>query len=200
MWHKVKFIVRDPRPFFRAFPFETHQTSRIDFNPIWVQWRCASCRDGRSKCCIAVIRIQLYTYTCGNKINNNDERTRFFRKIYLSHFIRKGCKRVMCEWWVGEWTNCNILTPSSFVFIITSFSFCWTAQSGVLRAHSPLLGAGSHYSILSPTNWLQLTGTYSRTGLYHCLTPTCFLWASHLHRIQPVYGQGYILMSSTGCT
>ena len=29
--------------------------------------------------------IQLYTYTCGNKINNNDERT---------HFIRNGCERV----------------------------------------------------------------------------------------------------------
>ena len=46
-------------------------------------------------CCIAV--IQLCTYTCGNKINNNDERTRFFRKIYLSHFIRNGCERVAKE-------------------------------------------------------------------------------------------------------
>ena len=32
--------------------------------------------------------------TCGNIINNNDERTHFFRKIYLSHFIRKDCERV----------------------------------------------------------------------------------------------------------
>ena len=63
----------------------------------------------------------------------------------------------MCERGVGDWTNCNILTPSSFVFSSTSFSFCWAAQSGILRAHSPLLGAGSHYSILSPTHWLQLT-------------------------------------------
>ena len=46
-------------------------------------------------CCIAMIHIQLYTYTCGSKINNNDERTHFFRKIYLSHFIRKGCKRIV---------------------------------------------------------------------------------------------------------
>ena len=47
-------------------------------------------------CCIAVIHIQLYTYTCGNKINNNDERTHFFRKIYLSLYSkgsRKGCVR-----------------------------------------------------------------------------------------------------------
>ena len=63
----------------------------------------------------------------------------------------------MCERWVGDWTNCNLLTPSSFVFNSTSFSFWWAAQSGVLRAHSPLLGACSLDSILYPTNWLQLT-------------------------------------------
>ena len=64
----------------------------------------------------------------------------------------------MYERWVGDWTNCNILTPSSFVFSSTSFSFCLAAEwGGVLRAHSPLLGAHSIYSILSPTNWLQLT-------------------------------------------
>ena len=49
-------------------------------------------------------------------------------------------------------------------------------------------------------NWLQLTRTLYGTGLYNCLSLTCFLWASHLHRIQPVHGQGYILISSTGCT
>ena len=106
----------------------------------------------------------------------------------------------MCERWVGDWTNCNILTHSSFVFSSISFSFCRAAQSGALRAHSPLLGARSLYIIFSPTNWLQLTRTVCRTGLYHCLTSTCFMWALHLHRIQPVHGQGYILMSSTGCT
>ena len=44
-------------------------------------------------CCIAMIQLYV-TYTCGNIINNNDERTHFFRKIYLSHFIRKGYERV----------------------------------------------------------------------------------------------------------
>ena len=51
--------------------------------------------------CIAVIHIQLYTYTCGNKINNNDERTHFFRKnislTLYSKWLRKGCEKVMCE-------------------------------------------------------------------------------------------------------
>ena len=58
--------------------------------------------------------------------------------------------------------------------------------------------------VLSTTSyiqlWLQLTRTLCGTGLYNCLTSTCFMWASHFHPIQPVHGQGYILMSSTGCT
>ena len=52
----------------------------------------------------------------------------------------------------------------------------------------------------TPTNWHQLTWTVCGTGLYNFLTPTCFPWASQLHRIQSVHGQGYILISSTGCT
>ena len=48
--------------------------------------------------------------------------------------------------------------------------------------------------------WLQTNWTSCRSGLYHYLTPTCFLWASHLHPIQPFHSQGYILISSTGCT
>ena len=36
----------------------------------------------------------MYTYTCRNKINNNDEWTQFFRKIFLYHFIWNGCERV----------------------------------------------------------------------------------------------------------
>ena len=77
-----------------------------------------------------------YTYTCGNIINNNDERTHFFRKIYLSHFIRKGCERVECERWVVDGTDGNILTPSSSNYSSTPFSFFWDAQLGVLRAQA----------------------------------------------------------------
>ena len=135
----------------------------------------------------------IHIYIRKHSQHNNDERTQFFRKIYHSPFIRNGCERVMCERCGGDWTNCSILTPSSFVFISTSFSFYWGAQSGVLRALSPLLGAGSLYSILSPTYWLQLTEPVCHTGLYNCLTSTCCLWASYLHPIQPVHSQGYIL-------
>ena len=68
---------------------------------------------------------------------------------------------------------------------------------------SPLLGAGSHCLKLQLELQLQLTPTKSTlcgTRLYNCLTSTCFLWVSHLHRIQPVHSQGYILMSLTRCT
>ena len=48
--------------------------------------------------------------------------------------------------------------------------------------------------------WLQLTEPVCRTGLYNCLTPICFSWASHLHPIQPVHSQGHTLISLIGCT
>ena len=105
----------------------------------------------------------------------------------------------MCERWVGDWTNCNILTPSSFVFSNIFFSFCSATQTRVLRAHSHQLGAGSLYSFLSPTNLLQLTGTFCRTGLCNCFTSTCFLWALLLHPIKPIHSQGYTLIFLTGC-
>ena len=117
---------------------------------------------------------------------------------YTSHFIWNGCERVMRERWVGDRTDCNILTPSSSVFGSTSFSFCWAAQLGVLRAQPSTV---SCFSLpWTATNWLQLTEPVCGTGLYNCLTYTCFLWASHLHPIQPVHSKGYTLISSTGCT
>ena len=101
----------------------------------------------------------------------------------------------MCERWVGDWTNCNILTPNSSILSSTSFSFCWAVQLGVLSTPP----AGSCFSQpRTATNWLQLTQPVCSTGLYNHLTST--LWTSHLHPNQPVHSQGYTLISSTGCT
>ena len=100
----------------------------------------------------------------------------------------------MCERWVGNWTDCNILIPSSSDYSSTSFLILLCCSSRGPEGQSSLQGAGSHCIEL------QLTDSNCGTGLYHCLTPTCFPWASQLHRIQPVHGQGYILISSTGCT
>ena len=124
-------------------------------------------------------------------------KTLFFGKIYLS-FYSKGLRKGYV--WEVSWRlnkDCNILTPSSFVF-----STFLSRSVGLLNrgpwGPSSLLGlvlSASNCNKLTPTNW-----TSCRTGLYHCLTAICFLWASHLLPIQPVHIQGYTLISSTGCT
>ena len=62
------------------------------------------------------------------------------QKIYLSHFIlervAKGLILVMRVRLVGDGTEYNILTPSSFDYSSISSSFCWAAQPGVLRAQA----------------------------------------------------------------
>ena len=154
-------------------------------------------------CCIAVIHIQLYTYTCGNKINNNDERTHFFRKIYLSHFIRNGCERVAKGLCVrGELESEQ--TATYWPPVPLSLAVPLSRSAGLLNRRSR--GPIALYWVLVLTAasfsnyWLQTNWTSYRTGLYHCLTTTCFLWASHLQPIQPILSQGYPLISSTGCT
>ena len=143
--------------------------------------------------------------TNGIKINNNDEQTHFFTKIYLSHFIRKGCERV-AKWLCvrGELETeqtARYWPPVPLTIAALLFAFCLLLNRG---SWGPKPSAGSWFSLPGSatritTNLHQLTRTVSGTGLYNCLPPTCFPWASQLHRIQPVYGQGYILVSSTGC-
>ena len=70
---------------------------------------------------------------------------------YTSHTL---FERVVCERWVGDWTDCNILTPSSSDYSSTSFSFCWAAQPGVLRAQAlcwELVLTASNSNQLTPT-------------------------------------------------
>ena len=105
---------------------------------------------------------QLDTYTCGNIVNTiMTNETQFFRKIYLSHFIRNGTKGLRKGYvWEVSWSlnkDCHILTPSSSGYSSTSFSFPWAAQLGALRAASPQSETDSHAGILSPRLWLQLT-------------------------------------------
>ena len=102
--------------------------------------------------------------------------------------------------WVGDWTNCNILTPSYFVFSSTSFSFCWAVQSGswgpIALCWVLVLSTASYLQL----HWLQLTEPVCGTGLYNCLTSTCFLWAFTSAPNSTVHSQGYTLISSIGCT
>ena len=80
-----------------------------------------------------------------------------------------------------------------FLIPASSLQLIWTstAQSGVLRAPS----AGCWFflphliSNSSDTIWLN----FLCTELYNCSTFT-FLWASEIATIQPIHGQGYILI------
>ena len=123
-----------------------------------------------------------YSYARRNiSQHNKDERTQFFRKIYLSHFIQKGYERVTRGLCVrGELEaeqSCNILPPpSSSSYSSTSFSSCGAAQPGALRAQLSA-GSGSHcfeLQQLTLNSDLQQTRTSCSTGLYNCLTYTCF--------------------------
>ena len=131
-----------------------------------------------------------------------NERTQFFRKIYLSHFIlERVAKRlilVMCERWVGNRTDCNILTPSSSDYSSTSSSFCWAAQLG---SWGPKPSVWSWFSLpWTPTNWFQLTQDVCGTWLYNCLTPTCSCVHRNFTKFNSSIGQGDTSISSTGCT
>ena len=127
-------------------------------------------------------------------IQHKDERTQFFRKIYLS-FYWKGFEKVMKGFvWEVSWRrnkDCNILTPT--LLAIAAF----LSHSPGLLNWGPVgpasAGSGSHsstatsdFKLWSPTHWLPVA-----PGLYNCLTPTCFLWRHNSHSIQPVDSQGY---------
>ena len=65
--------------------------------------------------------------------HNKDEWAQFFRKIYLD-FIWKGSKGLLkvllCERWVGDWTELQHIDPHSYGHNSISFPFSWAAQLG----------------------------------------------------------------------
>ena len=81
--------------------------------------------------------------------------------------------------WEVSWRlnkDCNILTPNSSGYSSTSFPSCGFAQPGDLTAQLPA-GSGSHcFELQQPTPKSDplLTQTSCSTGLYNCLTSTCF--------------------------
>ena len=108
-----------------------------------------------------------------------------------------GCKRVTKGLWVRDGLETEQTAPY-WLQIPLSLATLLSHSAGQLNRGS-WEPSFLWELVLTKVSYLQLTCTVCCTGLYHCLTPTCFLWASHLHPIQPIHGQGYILMSSTGC-
>ena len=117
-----------------------------------------------------------------------------FRKIYLSQFIQNG--------WKGLYVRGELETEQT----ATYWPQIPLSLAALLPRSAGLLNRGSWGSsplwelVLTTASYLQLTQPVCGTGLYNCLTSTCFLWTSYLHPIQPVHSQGYTLISSTGCT
>ena len=103
-------------------------------------------------------------------------------KIYISHFIWKGCERVAKGLYVrGELETEQTATYWPQVPLTKAARL--SHSTGLLNRGSwgPKPSTGSWFSLprtatRTPTNWLQLTQTVCGTGLYNCLTPTCFLW------------------------
>ena len=88
--------------------------------------------------------------------HNKDERTQFFRKIYLSLYSKgfeRVTKNIICERWVGDRTELQHIDPphNSSGYNSISFSFSWAVQPG---AWGPSL---CWYMVLFPASSLQLT-------------------------------------------
>ena len=138
---------------------------------------------------------QLYIHICMQKHiqHNKDEQTQFFRKIYLSLYLKGLCVRGS-----GRLNkDCNILSPQLF-WISQPFFTVLLGCSTVGLGAQPLLGHGSHSSIFSPTDLHFLS-----PGLYNNLTSTNFLRASQFRtQFNPstVKVAPDLLISSTGCT
>ena len=165
---------------------------------------------------------QQYIHICMQK-HNETIRTSGHSSLekYTSHFIWKGSKGLLnvllCERWVGDWTELQHIDPYAYDHNSVSFPFFWAAQQGSwgpslsgtwssfqhLLSNSSelqllnrkswgplLLGTGSLYSMLSPTNLNFLS-----PGLYNNLMPSLLSVSVTIsHLIQPLDSQSYILI------
>ena len=127
--------------------------------------------------------------------HNKDERTQFFRKIYLSLNL-KGSERVtkyiICERWVGDWIKLQHIDHHSSGHSSISFSLSWAAQPVALE---PSL---CWDMVLIPASSIQPSWSSCRWGyiiIWH-LPTSCERHNSHT--IQHFDRQGR--HPSTGCT
>ena len=88
---------------------------------------------------------------------------------YTSHFIRKGSKVwrkvLLCERWVGDWTERQHIDPHSSGYHSLSFLFSWATQPG---AWAPSL---CWDMVLIPASSLQLTQTFCAPSYIIVLRP-----------------------------
>ena len=145
---------------------------------------------------VCVALPHTYTYTYGNIINNNAERTHFFRKIYLSHFIlkrvAKGCESVDVGYvWEVSWRRRETAThwPQVLLTIEALLPHSVVLLNRGPEGPSPLSWTGSYSGILSPTypcnsnsnclklttsNWLEVN--WPKPSVAPGYIIVCFLW------------------------
>ena len=127
-----------------------------------------------------------------------------FLEKYTSHFIWKGSKGLLkvllCERWVGDWTELPHIDPHSYGHNSVSFPSSWAAHPG---AWGPsLCGTCSSFQHLL-SNWsdLQLVWTSCRWGYIIIWHPLFFLWASQFcTQFNPSTVKVISWYSSTRCT
>ena len=136
-----------------------------------------------------------------------NERTHFFIKIYLSHFI---LERVMFVVWEMSWRRVQTATywPQVLLTLAALLSHSgWAAQPWVTVAQALSLQADSHAGILSP-NWLQLELELNwlkpsvASGFIFVWRPPASCGRTYLPpspNSTTSTGQGDIPMWSTGC-
>ena len=163
-----------------------------------------------------------YTYTYRNIFNTIRTSGDSSLGKYTSHFIRKGSKVLLkvllCERWVGDWTELQHIDPppNSSGYNSISFPFSWAAQPGAWG--TSLSGTWSSFQHLL-SNWSEALNSNCSIGgpegppllgagflysilsptdlnflcteLYYCFTPTQF----NLSTVKVIP-----LIPSTGCT
>ena len=130
--------------------------------------------------------------------HNKDKRTQFFRKIYFSLYS-KGFERVMkgiiCERWVGDWTELQHIDPPTLLATAAFFPVLLGCSTGGLGGPSLCWDM-----VLIPASSLQLIGTSCSRGYIIIWCPPTSCERHNSQSIQPFDSQGCPLISLTGCT
>ena len=117
---------------------------------------------GYSCCIVTTMNNYTYTYACRNIFNTKKTNGHSSLEKYTSHFIWKGLKGLwrvlLCERWVGDWTELQHIDPNSSGHNSISFPFSWVAQMGTW-------GLSFCWDmVLIPDSSLQLTWTSCHWG------------------------------------
>ena len=122
---------------------------------------CFTCRSSYFSKMDNILLCNILICRCMQKQiqHNKDERTQFLRKIYFSLYLKRFervTKGIICERWVGDWTELQHIDPHFSGHSSNSFPF--SSQPGVW---GPSL---CWDMVLIPATFLQLIWTSSRRG------------------------------------